>query len=88
MEKNLPASAGDPGSIPGSGRSPGEGVAPHSSVLVWKIPWTEEPGGLQSVGSQRRVGHALTFRSVSLVVFHYDIVLLKDNKILQAYKCH
>ena len=62
-------------------------MATHSSVLVWKIPWTEEPGGLQSVGSQR-VGHALTFRSVSLVVFHYDIVLLKDNKILQAYKCH
>ena len=33
-----------------------EGVAPHSSVLAWRIPWTEEPGGLQSVGSQR-VGH-------------------------------
>ena len=31
-------------------------MATHSSVLAWKIPWTEEPGGLQSVGSQR-VGH-------------------------------
>ena len=31
-------------------------VAPHSSSLAWKIPWTEEPGGLQSMGS-RRVGH-------------------------------
>ena len=31
-------------------------VAPHSSTLAWKIPWTEEPGGLQSMGS-RRVGH-------------------------------
>ena len=31
-------------------------MAPHSSILVWRIPWTEEPGGLQSVGSQR-VGH-------------------------------
>ena len=31
-------------------------MAPHSSALVWKIPWTEEPGGLQSMGS-RRVGH-------------------------------
>ena len=31
-------------------------MATHSSILVWKIPWTEEPGGLQSMGSQR-VGH-------------------------------
>ena len=31
-------------------------MATHSSILVWKIPWMEEPGGLQSVGSQR-VGH-------------------------------
>ena len=31
-------------------------VAPHSSTLAWKIPWTEEPGGLQSIGS-RRLGH-------------------------------
>ena len=44
--------AGDPGSIPGSGRSPGEGNG-HSSVLAWRIPWTEEPGGLQSTRSQR-----------------------------------
>ena len=31
-------------------------LAPHSSTLAWKIPWAEEPGGLQSLGSQR-VGH-------------------------------
>ena len=35
-------------------------MAPHSSTLAWKIPWTEEPGGLQSMGS-RRVGHDFTF---------------------------
>ena len=35
-------------------------MAPHSSVLAWKVPWTEEPGGLQSMGS-RRVGHDFTF---------------------------
>ena len=39
---------------------PNEGLekamAPHSSTLAWKIPWTEEPGGLQSMGSLR-VGH-------------------------------
>ena len=33
-----------------------EGMATHSSILVWRIPWTEEPGGLQSMGSPR-VGH-------------------------------
>ena len=38
---------------------PEKGMATHSSVLIWRIPWTEEPGGLQSVGS-RRVGHDLS----------------------------
>ena len=32
-----------------------KGMATHSSILVWRIPWTEEPGGLQSMGSQRIV---------------------------------
>ena len=40
------------GSIPGLGRSLEEGMATHSSVLAWRIPWTEETGVLQSVGSQ------------------------------------
>ena len=48
--------AGDLGSIPGSETSPGEEMATHSSILAWRIPWTEEPGGLQFTGSQR-VGH-------------------------------
>ena len=30
-----------------------EGMATHSSMLAWRIPWTEEPGGLRSIGSQR-----------------------------------
>ena len=34
-----------------------EGMATHSSILAWRIPWTEEPAGLQSMGSQR-VGHS------------------------------
>ena len=46
----------DTGSIPGSGRSPEGGNATHCSILAWRIPWTEEPGGLQSIRSQR-VGH-------------------------------
>ena len=44
---------GDLGSIPGSGRSPGEGNGNPLSILAWKIPWTEKPGRLQSMGSQR-----------------------------------
>ena len=94
--KESTCNAGEPSSIPGSGRSAGEGIgyplqyswaslvaqivknppamletwvrslvwedpleegmATHSSILAWEIPWTEEPGGLQSVGSQR-IGH-------------------------------
>ena len=40
---------GDPGSIPEWGRSLEKEMAPHSSTLAWKIPWTEEPGRLQSI---------------------------------------
>ena len=94
--KESDCNAGDPSSIPGSGRSPGEGIgypfqyswaslvtqmvknppamqetwvrslgwedpleegmATHSSILAWRIPWTAEPGGLQSTGSLG-VGH-------------------------------
>ena len=53
--KNLPASAGDTRDvslIPESGRSPGEENGTHSGILAWRIPWTEEPGGLPSMGSQ------------------------------------
>ena len=41
---------GDPGSIPGLGRSPGERNGNRSSILVWRIPWIEKPGGLRSMG--------------------------------------
>ena len=62
--KTLLAKAGDVGPIPGSGRSPGGGHGnplqypgyhiqyPVSPTPVWRIPWTEEPGGLESMGSQ------------------------------------
>ena len=49
--KNYPANAGDikdVGSIPGSEDPLEEGMATHSSILAWRIPWTEEPGGLLS----------------------------------------
>ena len=50
--KESACNAGDLGSIPGLGRSLEKGIAAHSSILVWRIPWTEQPGGLQSMGSQ------------------------------------
>ena len=45
--------AGDLGLIPGWEDPLEEGMATHSSILDWRIPWTEEPGGLQSMGSHR-----------------------------------
>ena len=45
--------AEDLGSIPDSGRYPEKGIAIHSCILAWRIQWTDESGGLQSMGSQR-----------------------------------
>ena len=56
MVKNPPANVGDSGLILGSGGTPEEEMTIHSSVLGWKILWTEKPGGLQSMGLQR-FGH-------------------------------
>ena len=46
--KESACSAGDLGSTPESGRPPGERNTTHSSILAWRMPWIEEPGGLQS----------------------------------------
>ena len=54
--KNPPANARDTrdaGSMPGREDPLEEGTANHSSILAWRIPWTEGPGGLQSIGSER-----------------------------------
>ena len=51
--KNLPANAGDVGSILGQDDPLEEEMATRSSILAWRIPWTGEPGRLQSMGSQR-----------------------------------
>ena len=51
--KESACNAGDVGSVPRLGRSTGEGSGNPPSILAWIIPWTEEPGGLQSIGSQR-----------------------------------
>ena len=54
VSKEFACSAGDPGLISELGRSLDKEMATNSSILDWKIPWTEEPGGLQSMGSQSR----------------------------------
>ena len=55
MVKNLPANSGDArDSGLGQEEDPLEkSMATHSSILIWRIPWTEEPGRLQPIGSQR-----------------------------------
>ena len=53
MVKNLPAMQETWAGSLGQEDSLEKGMATHSSVLAWRIPWTEEPGGLQSMGSQR-----------------------------------
>ena len=56
LAKNLPANAGDArdmGLIPGQVDPLEKEKATHSSILAWKIPWTGDPGRLQSIGSQR-----------------------------------
>ena len=51
--KNPPANAGDSGSISGWKELLEEEMAVHSSILAWRIPWTEESGGLRSMGLQK-----------------------------------
>ena len=50
LGKNLPVNAGDVGSIPGLEDPLEKEMATHTSILAWKIPWTEEPGRLQPMG--------------------------------------
>ena len=64
--------AGDPGSIPGSGRSPGEGNDNPLKYSCLKISWTVEPGKLQSMGSQRVEHDRETSLSLSAIVFLYE----------------
>ena len=85
MVKNWTANAGkirDTCSIPGSGRSPGGGPATHSNILAWRILWTEEPGGLQSMGlqsvGQDQATNTFTFEMVILLMLAFGFPLLAD----------
>ena len=79
--KESVCNAGDPpGLIPGSVRSLGNEMATHSSILAWKNPWTEEPGGLESMGSQRvrqdvAIKHTQTNTQPNMEQFGCSLVL-------------
>ena len=72
--KNLPADAGDVGLILGQNGPLEEEMATHSSILAWRVPWTGEPGGLQSVGSQR-VRHDLATTQTLVTVLRLLVVV-------------
>ena len=75
--KNPPANAEDAdlGSVLGQEDPLEEEIATHSSIHAWKIPWTEESGKLQSIGSQR-VGHSATEHTLHILtcINHYSII--------------
>ena len=87
MVKNPPASAGDMGLIPGSGRFPGEGYGNPSSILAWEIPCTEEPGGLQSMGLQKSQTQSsnLTTVKIKYAKYAHNIYFVKDEKSLHNF---
>ena len=76
MVKDPPANAGDIRSL-GREDPLEEGRATHSSVLAWRIPWTEEPGRLQSMGLQKLGVTEVTWKA------HTNIIYLPVRKILQ-----
>ena len=55
--KNPPANTGDVGSFPVLGGALEKEMATHSSILSWRIPWTEKPDGLHTIMGFQRVGH-------------------------------
>ena len=69
--KNPPASAEDAGSIPGREDPPEKEIKTHSSILPWRIPWTEEPGRLQSMRLQR-VRHNLATKQPHFLFISSD----------------
>ena len=67
--KNPLANVGDVGSIPGSGRSPGEVNGNPPSIFTWEIPWTEESGGLSPCGC-KRAGHDLVSEQQQMYIVY------------------
>ena len=81
MVKNLPVMQETPVRSLCPGRSPEKGVATHSSILAWKIPWTEEPGGY-SPWDHKIVKHDLATKQNNNTILYfskYTILTLKQN---------
>ena len=55
-------------------------MANHSSVLAWKIPWTERPGGLQSIGSQRVGRNLAHMHTPKCLIIHHTKIILSERK--------
>ena len=81
VNKESACNAGDPGSIPGSGISPGKGMATHSSILAWRIPWAKEPGGLPSWG------HTESDVNERLTLLCKEVLSVKESGSLSCGVC-
>ena len=79
--KESACNAGDPGSIPGLGRSLEKEMATYSSTLAWRIPWTEGPGRLQSMESWKVGQNCVTFTSF------YTTCLIPTRNLWDNHAC-
>ena len=89
MAKNPPANARDirdVGSIPGLGRSPGEGNGNPLQYFAWKIPWTEELGRLQSMGLQKSQTQ-LNKQQQQIYPYTCYLYAYMHDKLLQLHIC-
>ena len=83
--KSLPASAGDRHAQPLSREDPlEEDTATHSRILTWRIPWTEEPGGLQSIGSKSWTWLKRLSTPMHVSMFFYSIFPIKSLHLAQS----
>ena len=84
VKKKPACDAGDSSLIPQSGRSPGEGKATHSSILPWRIPWTEGPGGIHSKGQKESDMTEVTERKhiIKTVWYRHKNKLIEINETL------
>ena len=86
--KNPPANAGDirdTCSTPGSGKTPWRRAQQPTPVFfAWRIPWTREPGGLQSMGSQK-VGHDLATKQEQIIAADISLGVYVDSNVVGWY---
>ena len=68
--------------------SPGKGMATHSSIFVWRIPWREEPSGLQSMGSQRVIHDWWSTHTVQLTSNQFNSVQFSHSVVSDSLQPH